>query len=372
MRSMRFVGCAILALLALASTVAFGEQPGARKTENVVLFMTDGLRWQEVFGGAEETLMTKENGGVNDVDALRERYWRDTPEARREVLMPFLWTVVAKQGQIYGSQAKGSIAQVTNGMKFSYPGYNETLCGFADPRIDSNGKNPNPNVTVFEWLNRKAAYHGKVAAFGVWDVFPFIFNRERCGFFIHAGYESVQGKLTPQLEMLNTLRDETTRKWQAEPYDTFTFHAAMAYLKDRKPRVFFLSLNETDAWGHEGRYDNYLTAANRADNYLRTVWETLQSMPEYAGKTSIVFVPDHGRGDAPVEWKNHGKKTPRSEFIWMAFLGPDTPALGERANVPMVTQSQVAATVAALLGENYAGAVPQAAPPVADVLGMAE
>jgi hypothetical protein len=93
------------------------------------------------------------------------------------------------------------------------------------------------------------------------------------------------------------------------------------------------------------------------------------AMPAHQGKKSIVFVPDHGRGDAPVEWKNHGKKTARSEYIWMAFMGPDTPALGERSNVPPVTQSQVAATVAALLGENYPAAVPHAAQPVAAVLG---
>ena len=54
--------------------------------------------------------------------------------------MPFLWNVVAKQGQIFGNQAKGSKAQATNRMHFSYPGYSETLCGFVDPRIDSNEK----------------------------------------------------------------------------------------------------------------------------------------------------------------------------------------------------------------------------------------
>jgi hypothetical protein len=372
MKCMRLFGYATLLLLTLEAAVSAATPAATRRTDNVLLVMTDGLRWQEVFGGAEETLMTKEEGGVADVDALRGAYWRDTPEARREALMPFLWKVVARDGQIYGNQAKGSMAQVTNGMNFSYPGYNETLCGFADPRIDSNDKNLNPNVTVFEWLNRKPAYYGKVAAFGVWDVFPVTFNRQRCGFFVHAGYEPIEGKLTPQLQMLNTLRDETTRKWQSEPFDTFTFHLALAYLKEHKPKVFFLSLNETDAWGHEGRYDNYLTSAHRADAYLKTLWDTVQAMPEYQGKTSIVFVPDHGRGDAPVEWKNHGKKTARSEYIWMAFLGPDTPALGERSNVPAVTQSQVAATVAALLGENYPAAVPQAAQPVAAVLGEAQ
>jgi hypothetical protein len=56
------------------------------------------------------------------------------------------------------------------------------LCGFADPRIASNDKIPNPNVTVLEWLHNKPEFRGKVAAFGAWDTFPAIFNAERPGF----------------------------------------------------------------------------------------------------------------------------------------------------------------------------------------------
>ena len=36
---------------------------------------------------------------------------------------------------------------------------------------------------------------------------------------------------------------------------------------------------------------------------------------------------------APAEWKSHGEKIPDSKYIWMAFIGPDTPALGERSNI---------------------------------------
>jgi hypothetical protein len=59
---------------------------------------------------------------------------------------------------------------------------------------------------------------------------------------------------------------------------------------------------------------------------------------------------------------------PDSKYIWMAFLGPDTPALGERSNVAPVTQNQIAATLAALFGEDYAAAVPKAGNPITDVL----
>ena len=127
-------------------------------------------------------------------------------------------------------------------------------------------------------------------------------------------------------------------------------------------------LGETDDWGHAGKYDEYLTAAHRADDYVKQLWETAQAMPEYRGKTTVIFSPDHGRGSGPKQWRDHDKNVAGAEDIWMAFLGPDTPALGERANVPRVTQSQIAATLAALLGEDYCADVPKAGKPITDVL----
>jgi hypothetical protein len=48
-------------------------------------------------------------------------------------------------------------------------------------------------------------------------------------------------------------------------------------------------------------------------------------------------------------------------------MGPDTPARGEREKIDPVTQSQIAATVAALLGQDYLHDVPAAAKPLPDV-----
>ena len=325
---------------------------GAPQTRHILFVMTDGLRWQEVFAGSDPLLLEKGQAAVG-----------------REALMPFLWGVVAKQGQIFGNRNAGSDAYVTNRFHFSYPGYSETLCGFADPRVASNDKIPNPNVTVFEWLHKKTAYQGQIAAFGAWDVFPFIFNAERAGFPVNAGYDpltSIPG--TPRLDLLNRLKAETPRVWEDEPFDFMAFHTALEYVKARKPKILYLSLGETDEWAHAGKYTEYLAAAHRADAYLRELWETLQSMPEYRGSTTLIFSPDHGRGEGATEWKNHGEKVPDSKYIWMGFLGPDTAGLGERTHVPAVTQDQIAATLAGFLGEDYRAETPRAGKPIADVL----
>src|SRR5262249_6533802 len=150
---------------------------------------------------------------------------------------------------------------------FSYPGYSEALCGFPDPRIDSNDKKPNPNENVVEWLSRKSAFKGQAAAFGAWDVFPYIFNVERSGLLVNAGYDpftALPGSTV--IESLNLLKRETD-VLDGEALDAFTFHTALEYFKVKKPRVLFLSLGETDEWAHAGRYDLYLRAAHRFDQY---------------------------------------------------------------------------------------------------------
>ncbi|MFI4945621.1 MAG: hypothetical protein ACHP85_20285, partial [Burkholderiales bacterium] len=59
---------------------------------------------------------------------------------------------------------------------------------------------------------------------------------------------------------------------------------------------------------------------------------------------------------------------PAAEPIWMAVMGPKTPALGVREGVN-ATQSQLAATVAALLGlaDEFRKARPDAASPLPDL-----
>jgi hypothetical protein len=358
------LACAVIALLPCSLVSA-----ETRQTENVILITTDGLRWEEVFSGADLQLMNRTNGGVGNTNALAKAFWRETPEARREALMPFLWKVIAKQGQIYGNQNKGSVARITNDKRFSYPGYNEILTGFANPEIKSNNKVPNQTPTVLEWLHQKPAFSNSVAAFSAWDVTPFIINRERCGFPVMGGWESVPRQLSnPRMELLNELIRDTTPANKAEVYDSFIFQAAREYLITHRPRVLFVGFLETDHWAHAGRYDNTLETAHKFDDYVRRLWDTCQSLDQYRGKTTFILTTDHGRGVAPENWKHHGAKIDGAENIWMAFLGPDTQALGERSACDPVTQSQVAATLAAFLGEDYRKSVAQADPAVQSAL----
>jgi hypothetical protein len=362
------LGVLLAALVAVAASPSLAQKPGLRG-ENVFLVLIDGLRWQEVFAGAHAELMDKTSGGVTNVEALKKAYWRETAESRRRTLMPFLWDTVATQGQIYGNRTKGSAARVTNPHHFSYPGYSEMIVGFVEPKIDSNNKVPNPNPSVFEWLHQKPAFKGKVAAIGAWDVVPSIVNRERCGFPVFAGPEPITyGKISAEQALLNRLKTQGSQPWDWGPYDSVVSASAIEFIKANRPRAMWITFGETDEWAHERKYDRYLDATRFTDSYLRDLWDTLQGMGQYRGKTTLIVCVDHGRGRTGQDWTSHNNQVPGADEIWMSVLGPDTPALGERFSIATVTQSQVAATVAAAVGEDYRASVSQAAAPLAHAL----
>ena len=138
----------------------------------------------------------------------------------------------------------------------------------------------------------------------------------------------------------------------------------MEYLREKKPRVFYFAFGDPDEWAHKGSYDDYLEALQRTDGWLRELWATIQSIPEYRGKTSLIVTSDHGRGDNAAEWRSHNNKVNGAGYIWVAALGPKIPALGVRSEHEPFMQSQIAATVASLVGEDYPSGVTRAAPPL--------
>lgn len=356
--SLRFRQCLAFGL----ALISLGGSAAERQTENVILVTTDGLRWEEVFRGAEEMLISREYGNVSDTNALREAFWRPTPEERRKALLPFLWGTVAQKGQIWGNRDRKSDVRVSNGHNFSYPGYNEFLTGIADPAINSNDKILNANTNVFEWLAQQPGFDGRVVAAVNWDVLPWILNGPRAQFPIWSGFDVPAGTVRLEVpEAFTELVGPSRTIWSGVLLDTFVGYAARHAVRTVKPRALYVSYGETDDWAHEARYERYLKAAHEFDRFLAGLWDLVQSRPEYRDRTSLVITADHGRGPAPLAWKDHGKQILASAYMWFAVMGPDTPPTGEREGTPLVRQAQVASTVAALLGKDFRSFSPRAA-----------
>ena len=341
--------------------------PAERKTQNVILITLDGVRFQEVFGGADTLIMEGRAGG-GYVNSMRANFWRDSLDERRALLMPFLWSAIAKDGQIFGDPASNCIASVTNPHHFSYPGYSEILCGFSDPKINSNEYKANPHTTVLEFLHNKDAFKGKVRAFAAWDAFDRIINTQRANIPLYAGWNPLpDAAQSEHVRRLNDVMVSLPRPYATTQYDLFVAAAASEAMERHKPRVLFISFGEPDEWAHARKYEPYLQSIRNCDRFIHQLWEKAQSLEQYAGKTSLIITTDHGRGDGPGNWTDHGNRTPGSDKIWIAVLGPDTPALGVRKDLK-VTQSQIASTVAALLGEDFPKSSPQSAPALPDTV----
>lgn len=350
-----------LSVSSFASLQAQGATARARST-HVILVITDGFRWQELFGGADSSLM-REKGKVSDTASLRKSFWRDTPTARRETLLPFVWGTIATRGQIFGDSTLGSKATVTNGLKFSYPGYSEAFTGHADARINSNDYAPNPNRTVFEWLNTQPALTGQVAAFATWSAFRRIINTERSRVPVYDGWDhGVAPTGTQRAATLRELYATQTQMWPDNAVDALTHSATLDYQQAKKPKVLFIGYGETDEWAHAGRYDLYLKSAHQVDAYLAQLWNNAQANPVTRDRTTLIVTTDHGRG-LGAKWTDHGEKVDGAERIWMAVIGPDVASLGVRRDTP-TTQSQIAATIASVLGYNWPAAEPKAAQPL--------
>jgi hypothetical protein len=83
-----------------------------------------------------------------------------------------------------------------------------------------------------------------------------------------------------------------------------------------------------------------LAALERADDYLRQVWDLIQSDPYYRDQTTLMVSTDHGRGAEPLSaWREHAGKryfdlnpTYQPQYnatgvigsgeVWIAALGP--------------------------------------------------
>lgn len=322
--------CVALLLLTVSVSKTQKSEKPLNPSNRIFIITLDGLRWEEVFKGADASLI--DDVELGDTSISNALYWSASPADRRKRLMPFMWNVIAKQGQVFGNREYGNKVNVSNPYSLSYPGYSELLTGEVDYSIWSNDKKANRNTNILEELNSMDAYRGKVAAFTSWELFPFILDNDkdqRSGFVLNSGAQQIEGKhLSPAQNFINNiqghLHDETGTR-----YDELTYIACKEYILKHKPSVVLLSFSGTDNAGHANRYDQYLQETNNADRMIGDLWRMVQAMPEYAGHTTFLITTDHGRGKKAGNWGEHGVLVSGSSQTWYALLGNTVPASGE-------------------------------------------
>lgn len=344
----------VLALVILWAT-GLGRADGVGDKDrpngnNVFIITLDGFRWQELFNGADSVLISDVTTTA-DTAFAKAMFWDSDVARRREKLMPFMWNIIARQGQLMGNRQKGSRVNTKNFYSVSYPGYNEIFTGEADPFLSDNVKKNNRNINLLEYLNRMPEYQGKIAAFTSWNHFPYILNEERSKLYINSGYEPDKvGELSKTQMALNQIQTHPDHSKESERTDLLTFLTAREYIIKNRPKVMYIGLGGTDTYGHEKNYGQYLKEANAADRIIADLWSLVQSTPFYKDKTTFVITTDHGRGNNPATWYKHGFFVSGSSQTWIVLLGKGVKSLGEISGGSQLYQKHIAGTIGYLLG----------------------
>ncbi len=324
--------------------------------QKFIIITTDGLRWHEVFKGMDSMIAIDPRFNQDDSLELFKKYWSSNLSQRKALLMPFFWSTIQSQGQLYGNRNLGSKADNANPYWFSYPGYCELLTAQADTSINSNDFPPNPYENVLEHFNKKSNYKNRVAAFGSWNAFDRILNEKRSGFPVINAFDDNQIALDqPDMKLIHQMIINGFRPFgNSEILDVFTHYQAFTYLKTQKPKAFYISYGDTDEWAHHGEYKFYLEAIHQFDAWIKEIWEYVQSDPFYKDRTTLLITTDHGRGDLKKEnWTSHGQSIPDAHETWFAFIGPNVKPLGEMKDTQQVYQKQLVPTLIKLVGESF-------------------
>ncbi|MBC7947258.1 MAG: alkaline phosphatase family protein [Chitinophagaceae bacterium] len=320
-------------------------------TGNLFIITIDGFRWQEIFNGADSSIINDARY-CPDSETMKMMYWSSDVEGRRKKLLPFFWNVIGERGQLYGNRRLNNKMNTANGFSISYPGYNEIFSGATDLSIATNSRYTNSHINVLEYLANRDGFQGKVAAFTSWDVFPYILNKSKSHIVINSGYEKMESCSSTQ-ELISEVQEKHMLNKTETRHDELTFLTAIEYLRSSAPKVLYLALGETDEAAHDGRYDTYLEKASEADRMLARLWHFVQTTKGYKDNTTFVITTDHGRGNRRGNWMQHGTFITGSSQTWMGVIGPNIEPLGEVKDEQQIYQKQLAQTIAALVGETF-------------------
>lgn len=133
--------------------------------------------------------------------------------------------------------------------------------------------------------------------------------------------------------------------------DTTLIHAK-SIIGTYHPNLMLINFKDPDVFGHSNQWGLYLTAIKKTDEYIKSLYDFIESDAIYKGKTTVIITNDHGRhltGTADG-FMNHGDGCEGCRHIEFLALGPD---FKQGAGIdPPYEQVDLSATVAKLLHFN--------------------
>ena len=104
--------------------------------------------------------------------------------------------------------------------------------------------------------------------------------------------------------------------------DELSLFITRQVMRQVAPSLIFLTLHDMDV-AHSGAFSLYIDAIQRADRLVAELWQEVEANPEYAGRTTLLLLPDFGR-DADGEasgFQHHRTGSAMARTTWMLALG---------------------------------------------------
>ena len=106
--------------------------------------------------------------------------------------------------------------------------------------------------------------------------------------------------------------------------DELSVYIARQLMRQMAPSLLWITMHDIDI-AHAGAYSLYIEGIRRTDRLCAEIWKTIRSEPEYAGKTTLIILPDFGR-DSDEDSSGNGFQHHRtgdvlSRTTWMLAMG---------------------------------------------------
>jgi hypothetical protein len=106
--------------------------------------------------------------------------------------------------------------------------------------------------------------------------------------------------------------------------DELSVYIVRQLMRQVAPSLLWITLHDIDI-AHAGAYSLYIDGIRRTDRLCADIWKTIQSEPEYAGKTTLFILPDFGRDSDDDSggngFQHHRTGDALSRTTWMMALG---------------------------------------------------
>ena len=270
---------------------------------NVILFTWDGVRGQEFFRGT---------GAFHALELKKEE--------RGEIFSTF-WKKHAGEGMVLGGGNRYKIGSRT---AVSLPSYQALTLGKATACTKNKDCPPIQEESVLETIQRSLHLQKKdVAVFASWN---------RIQDAAAKNLELITNGVYPNRVLDETMSEDMLKlqeeglkdlpEWNGSRKDHYTFELGLGYLKKNCPRLLWISLVDSDEYGHEGKYPEYVRSLRQYDQYLDRLLKALASMGDYGKQTTLIVTTDHSRGAGPL-WRGHGvtKNTEKNIFLFATGRG---------------------------------------------------